>query len=402
VTVWFAAVAACRYVGRLLEQVGAEGTEIVRPERIPASFDVDFAACLGDARGVRTLGLQFADRMTRALADRSPPARVKEQPGYVRFVPKRRSVGVEWLGANDPERVLWRETLKQFVVRMTREAGWDAMAESLNRIAASRTRHGETGRAALMAASPRLARTVEAACRANACAGLRVGTGHVRGTIPVSLWVYADPSREGDGLADVTVTVNRAHEEFILEGPPPQRGLFYFPPSVLVAKLGVGHHGLQPTHLPTILVPRGGARWRHPYSGDLRKTSFTAATVADCDEPALVRPSAGAIAMFPHLAGTVRFSRENDLCLNGQKSSVNHLFARYNAGQVATDESDVLGLATALHDIVRLGLTRGHCKNTSAPRISIRESYYPIPTVAPPAWLAHRVFTYDPNQKRAW
>ena len=76
------------------------------------------------------------------------------------------------------------------------------------------------------------------------------------------------------------------------------------------------------------------------------------------------------------------------------------LVARFGRQHRKTGTHDVLGLVTGLHDIVRMGLTHGHCGNDATPRAGLGDMPYQVRGNEPPVWIAHRVFSYDMNERR--
>lgn len=400
VTVWYAAVAACRYAQRLLDQVGVGETGVFDVSRIPPEFDDLFDACIGDATGMQSAALAFADRCSHLLRAGPRRRRWPQPADTVSFVPSGGSIAVVWTAGGPEGSVLCREHLRQFVDVLTDDESWDDGAGHLARLDETRRRHAERGGDLLEAVSPRLAEAVRTALSRECRVGLRLATAAVRRTIPLSLWLYVEPRATWEGIADVTLTANRAHEEFMVRGPAPRRILRYMPPCVLVAKVTVGRSGLSAPHVPTVLVPRGGAHWLHPYTGGLRQTPFAAAALLDEGEPAYRPPSAEALATWQHLGERTDATRESDLCLDGQRRAMDSLVARFARQRRKTGTYDVLGLVTGLHDIVRMGLTRGHCGNDATPRACLGDMPYQVRGNEPPVWIAHRVFSYDMNERR--
>ena len=406
-SVWFGAVAACRYARRFLDQLGIAADGLIDLRPVPDDFEKRFGSCLRDAEGALKIVNDFTLRCVAALQNRAAPGARSDgdddgeeevRPTSLRMICDGDAVRVEWLAAITDKEPLWQESLDDFVVALTKDARPRLLSKQVHELQTARRRYAEEGRSLLDAVSPRVAEAVETSLAENCHIGLRLATGCLRDGFPLSLWLYLDPRQEMRGVADVTLSVHRAHEEFILEGPPPRKKLYYFPPSVITARLSVSPDGVGVAHWPTVLVPPGGAPWAHPYSGILGRSSFCAARfLGEKDEPALLPPSEEALGMFPRLADRTDKALENDLCLDGQKYSIANLVARFRK---TPGEPDVLGLITGLLDIVRLGLTRGHCLNQSSPRTSINDTIYPVPVKKLPKRLADRVFPYNPNSKR--
>lgn len=397
---YFMVIEACRHASVLLSQMGA-GKEAEVPMElggVPADLDGRFGECMSSAMRMESVIWRLADLCVGALFRIPVPTLFDAPPRFVHFDATGATILVRWIADDPDDTVLWTESLEEFaatVFGVGRCA--EELTDAVERSAVNPDRFDRVARAALEAVSPRLTRAVDTALGRGRSVAVRLAEGHVpnRPGIPMSVWLQIDPERVSEErVPEVTIIVNRGHEEFILEDREAS-GYYYFPPCVLSAKITVRKGGLAVNYLPTVLVPGGGPFWDHPYTGDLTQSPFTRAETLDGREKdfAFRQPSKEAMRRFSQFSRRYLSAHERSLCLDGQADLVRRLVHRF--GGANGREPDALRMATGLHDIVRLGITRGHAGNTSTPRTYLRDTPYPAPGSGPPAWLRHRTFRYD-------
>ena len=390
-----AARAACCLCARLLGQLGQSPEAVIRdPGAMAAAGETDEQPFRMGAQAAR-LVKSSADRAIERLRYHAARhySRNGEHPQCVRFRAEGGGVVVEWMMANEVRR---REPAADFADSLLRQFG----SEFLEGVASSASRKQRCERnidPQMQALAPGMANAVRMARGGQRPVGVHVCTARTpRGNVPLDVWIYLVPANGPRTQCAAVLTVYRAHREFILESA--ERQLFYFPPCLLAARISCESKG--PRLLsPAIRQPAGGYAWRHPYSGDLGSVLFSNALLLQQEQIPMYEPSDAARAMFPGLQIPTTTPLENTLCLTGQEYEIMRVQQGLRESLGAGTEPDVLGAVTALHDLLRLGLTRAHERNMATPRAHLQaeQMLYPIAVGlnALPGTLAERVFPFQ-------
>ena len=388
------AVSACRVAGRLLEQLGRDDPGAMDLGRIPSGFEAILRNCLRRASGSRGPVMDaYAGHFTTSLLERVDGyiSGLERNLRLLRLHSEAGTIVVDWITADGKS--VRHETLHDLL-----EAVVGPLIADLTRHIGrgDRTPHElqQRGIDILTNVCPGLAEAVQLATGLSTCVGLRLCTVPLRAGIPLDVWMYVGPHPGWPGHA-CTLSLHRAHHEFILGAIDGQR--YYFPPCLLIARLAFSE-GRPIITRPTVRQPAGGFLWRHPYTGDLGGDPFEGAELLHAEADAMYEPSKQAIRLFPQLKARTSTACEGNMCLDGQTvtmKTVQNRFLETPAGQ-----GDVLADLTALHDIVRLGLTRGHQNNTAGPRAKLGpvSMPYPIQGRKVTGALARRVFAYAGNR----
>jgi len=273
------------------------------------------------------------------------------------------------------------------------------------------------GDAILEAVSPRLAKAVSESRRLGRPAGTRIASTRVRG-MPAEIYLFVDTLPSMDQPCQdrpvVTLEARRAHEEYVLGNSDDQ--FFYYPPCQLVARVSFEPQGGMRWRVerPRVRALPGSPIWIHPYVGAMAETRLGRATllkaseeisgdslgyfgdpqptaqVAMSDEGSRILP-----ADCPHYTAPV----DNDMCLPEQDLILAASRDRVRKSLQAGIEPDLAALTRTLWEIVRVGLTHGHERNTRTPRASLepdRFRHLVIDRSLLRGRLARRVFRYNP------
>lgn len=388
------AVSACRVVGRLLAQLGREDPLAMNLARIPSGFEAILRNSLRRASGSRgPLMDAYAGHFTHALLEGVHGYRnaLERNLRLLRLHNEAGTILVDWITADGKS--VRHETLHDLLAAVV-----GPLIADLNRHIshADRTPHQlqHRGIDILTNVCPDLAEAVQLATELSTCVGLRLCTVPLTAGIPLDVWLYVGPHPGWPGRV-CTLSLHRAHHEFILGARDGQR--YYFPPCLLIARLAFSE-GRPIITRPTIRQPAGGFAWRHPYTGDLGGDPFEGAELLHAEADVMYGPSRQAIRLFPQLKARTSTAREGNMCLDGQTITMKTVQSRFL--DTPAGQGDVLAGLTALHDIVRLGLTRGHQNNTAGPRVKLGPVSMPYPLRGRKVTgaLARRVFVYAGNR----
>jgi len=394
----FAVVQLCRPARRLLVQLQRDERRAIDLTRLPADFDRTLHDCLECAGEGILLRRAAADALMvgiRRRADACARA-TRSIPRALRF---RRTadgrIDVDWFSVQGKQ--LRTESLLSFVHAVSGpECG--PLLEQARALSGRRGHFEAVARGVLEDVCPSLARDAEWAIAARRRLARRLCLTRLPTGFPADLWVFLDPTAAGGGEA--LLSLRRAHTDFILASACGER--FYFPPCLLNACLTF--QDAQPRfRLPTVRQPKGGFPWRHPYTGCLETDPWADARGLEGDAEILPEPSPEALRLFEGLPGLrIGAAVERDMCLAEQGSRLMAARARLRADGPARGQADVLGAFTAVHDILHMGLTRGHQLNESTPRARLDASSMQFPVRGPVGGsLARRVYPYDPRRVRA-
>lgn len=386
---------AAEYADRLLIQLGCPGSHL----SVTASHcrELAFQVC-SRLQEYQELAQRCAKRLIDEVLRAAGGVHGNQTAALLRLVTRSGRVRLEWL--DDRGTCLRREGLQRWskgtLIQPLRELVVQARElSSLKR----RCEELATETDALQHA--RLASALRLACLHRRPVSLRLAAASARKGIPLSVWMEIDPRGVlYNGSGACILSVSRAHDEFVLEGPPPEHHLFYFPPCTLVARVIFAGRGVS-VSTPRVRQFKGGYEWVHPYTGPL------AAQAADCimmddDEPAAYRASPPAVAMFPGLACGVPDTMEADLCITDQSHLLRKITQRFARGALVAESADVLGLVSELHDLTKLGLTRAHQLNTQTPRSALAPSSmkYVVTRLGTGGRFENRIFPYHPRSTR--
>jgi hypothetical protein len=393
------AVLASLFAERLRIQLGAAGEPLLDKSRLPPQGHRALLRCADDADKARMLPATLTSRLMQTLwrdvvRCRSAGSR---RCCSLRFRAEHDSVQVDWLA--EDESVVESEKLQGFIGPAL-DAVLSKFVTTLGNLHAAGAGWGRVADGLLGYLSPRTANALQVACERNAATGLHLFNAKMRGSIPTEICLFIQPHFHRFGHGACTLSVNRAHHEFILESAGGR--LFYFPPILLCARLLFGA-GLPCIRIPVVRQPVGGFQWRHPYTGALDSDPLTGVTMLDRNAPVLVEPSGWARSAFPALAHRLAHAAEKDLCLSGQELSLSKLQDALSRQMASGAEFDALRIVTELHGILRRGLCCAHQQSAATPRIHMtpEDMYYVLnASAATPV----RIFRYNPrspsNSKR--
>jgi len=211
--------------------------------------------------------------------------------------------------------------------------------------------------------------------------------------IPIDIWLHVGRNHYGPGMCSI-LSIERAHDEFVLEAVDGK--LYYFPPTLLCARLHFDYSGMHILH-PVVRQPAGGYLWNHPYSGSLSDGPNYHSMASPDKETLLGEPSVWAFKTFPQLHQRTKKAMENDLCLDQQSHTIGKINGSLRSALETKNGIQVLYSILELQDVVRHGICRAHQLNESPPRAKLDQEQMPYPilggTVLPQAL---RVFPYDP------
>lgn len=394
----FLAVRACRLADRLRQQLGGteDGLELCcgrgRAEAMPTAV-----AGQREAPRARTCMRGWAIQLGDALRDRAA-AEGRKRPGGARILRFRvepsGGLVVDWL--DEDGGTLESESLAAFV-----EGVWaglaDAMQTDLARLAKVKQEYAERGARALEQVSPVVARLVESVRRRGQGRGVRLYTARTAKGAMVEAWLHLHAGNQTDfaGPGPCSLSAYRGHREFVLQAAG--GSLYYFPPILLVARLGVEPEGVN-VFAPSVRQPEGGYSWCHPYTGRLEADPLGGTYTEGAATAALYEASEAARKRFPELSERRNRAGERSLCLAGQDAKVNVMRQELREQVAGDGPVDVLGVVTRLWDIARHGLCRGHQVNQARPLAQLNDQSMPFPlrTKRVSGQLAYRAFPYDP------
>jgi hypothetical protein len=395
----FLAARACGLADRLRQQLG--GTEDGLEFRCGRGLAEAMATAIAgerEAPQARTCMTGWAIKLGVALGDRAA-GKGRERPGGARILRFRLDPSgglvVDWL--DEDGGTLESESLLSFV-----EGVWaglaDTMQTDLTRLAKVKQEHVEAGARALEQVSPAVARLVESVRRKGQARGIRLYTARTAKGVVADVWLHLHAGTEPSigGVGQCALSAYRGHREFVLQAAG--GALYYFPPILLVARLGVEAEGVN-VFTPSVRQPKGGYSWCHPYTGSLEGNPLGGTYSKEAATAALYEASEAARKRFPELSERRNRAGERALCLAGQEAEVK-VIRQDLREQVAGDgEVDVLGVVTRLWNIARHGLCRGHQVNQSRPLAQLNNQSMPFPlrTKRISGELARRAFPYDPS-----
>ena len=219
--------------------------------------------------------------------------------------------------------------------------------------------------------------------------------GRDRHGAPIDVWAYIEVACPFGTPSACTLSVHRAHREFVLESPVGLR--YYFPPVLLVTRMALAGTVLA-VRSPVVREPADGHAFTHPYTGTLDQDPFPTAIALHKESSAMFKPSAVALGLFPRLGTRTTRPAERGMCLSGQGDVVAQVQARLIQDLAADREPDVLGCVTEIHELLRHGLCQGHQLNSSRPIVPLSDGLpYPVRSPLDPRGpLAKRIFPYNP------
>jgi len=390
-TLWLVAAFTVRYAGLLLRDIGAYDRDVVNLDRLPDDFDGEF--------GKLSAGRRRREELIYALIHHALDTARKEgermKTGFIRFSRSLSSPYIEWLQRPDGDEAVVKESLREFCERLISGGGWERAIEKAGE-KEYESQLAERARNVLGELSPRVASAVEESLKAEENVFVPLGTGAVKRSIPMSVWLAVYPAQRESTGGEVVIMANRSHDEFALQDSPPRSGLFYFPPCLLSARLSVDFQGVNVDYFPKVLMPQGGTPWDHPYTGPTHLNPRLKGRWLESGDPAYKQPSPAARARFEMLGKRLSGPMETDLCLENQDNMVGFAIGEFKRQAMKKGTGDILTLVTRLHDILRRGLVWGHCHNDSPPRTNLEATLFPLNRPTPPPWLARRTFPYDP------
>ena len=368
------AISACGLASRLLEQLGLQDPAIVDYNRrlpelkallqegLSTATEVTLTANACVAKTVEAFRRQLtlcAEKKSSALA-------------VLRFFGQGPAFWVEGLTpSGDPAISM---PLHDFVASFITPAA-EGVAGQLHRERPTWERQQHRGMGILSDICPSLADALRLALQDSRPVGIRLCIGRSRRGLPLDVWFYVSP---GDGCCfrGCVLSVNRPHGDFVLEAA--DGSYYYFPPCLLSARFNF-MTWLPQVEYPIVRQPVGGYNWCHPYTGTLGAGIFAGAKLLHSEDEILDAPSEPAIAIFPQLQRRTQAPAENNLCLGGQAQIVPSIQEKLRSAHASLHEPDVLAAVTVLHDIAKLGLTRGHQDNTAGPRARLQSDSMPYP-----------------------
>jgi len=390
----FSAVSQCRLAGRLLEQLGCKNKGMINREKIPSDFDTNAAQCFAGIQQSQLPVTRFISGMAKSLWQKIAASTANSGQGMMnlRFVNTDDTIWIEWLTADG--KVAQKDRLRDFV-----DSIMGPMAKELgicrDRLQTAQTSHRKIGEKVLREVSPKLADALQLACQENRHVGIHLCTSKDRRGLPLDVWLYMNPTLQALTFGNCTLSVHRYHRDFILGARDGTR--YYFPPCLLTARVNHSYNRYQ-VMPPTIRQPRGGYKWNHPYTGPLQHDPFTGALLDQDKRDVMCEPSQEALKLFPELANRTNQASENNLCLPDQSREITNLQSHLHKEIAGLYTLDVLEAITALHQLARIGLTRGHQNNTSGPRVHLAPNTMPYPLRGRQVYgrLAKRIFVYNP------
>jgi hypothetical protein len=383
--------------GLLIRQLG--GARDMPASQTPARMREACSATVDNFRQIR-LALEGAVQgIVTSIAP--PPGAVAAgaEPAMVRFGLRDDAVTAWWLAPDGAE--LAREPLAALVQRLRDSSRPD---DHLQRLAGLQEKQREclaAGKELLEEGCPKLANAVKYACSRRRltchtmCPHLRVQG------LPAQVSLYLDPSRTRFGPTAILVA-RRAQEEFVLQNPAGV--LLYFPPVQLEAQI-VFQPANEPWLIPNprVRMPKGGPVFTHPYAGHLDPDRLASAYTCTRAAPEpMVEMSAAGRGLLPSSAGHYSLPASNDLCLHGQRHTLNRIAEAIRRAEGAGREPDLAATVLSLWSVASLGLTHGHTNSRDHPRINLgnTEPYYPVarPKDLIGTPLAKCISPYDPER----
>jgi hypothetical protein len=409
----FSVVSQCRLAGRLLEQLGCKNKGIINIEKIPSNFDTTAAQCFASIQQSQLPITEYITVATESLRQKMNTCTRQKDTMKLRFVLTDSTICVEWL--TDDGKVVKKELFRDFIYSIMGSIS-KKLSVYINHLKTAQTSHNKIGETVLREVSPKLFDTVHHACQEKRYVGIHLHTSKDRRGIPLDVWLYLNPTLQAlkssmgnftlslhwlhhdfilGAMGNCTLSVHRPHRDFILGAKDGSR--YYFPPCLLTARVTYSYNRYQ-VLAPTVRQPCGGYNWNHPYTGPLGNDPFFCATLNGNERDVMYEPSDEALKLFPELANRTYQARENNLCLPDQSRETTKLQSHLHKENAGLHTLDVLGVITALHQLARVGLTRGHQNNTSGPRSHLAPDSMPYPLRGRQVYgrLAKRVFVYNP------
>jgi len=386
------------WAARLTEQMGCSSTLSAPSDTFGPRFQSQYNACLKETQRTQRIVRQVGDSLLQCM--RCPPDGCSQSDlaAMLRLETNGGVVEVSWLAPEGGE--LCREPLDRLVERICSSSGLLRLLDEAKSVQARQEEHWAAGNEQLQATCPELAEAVEHAAETNRSVGHWVASTKVRG-LPADVYLFIDPVTEGGRTPRVTLSAQRAHEEFILGNA--RGSLFYFPPIQLVAR--IDFTAVSPPWCvvrPRVRMPRNGPPWRHPYTGSLSVDPFFRAELLSAGErEAMVPASEQARRLLPSLAqnGFPEHAGVGDLCLRGQDVRMRRLVERTVRIGPFRRELNLSALVEGLWEIARIGLTSAHQNNTHMPRLSLTSGNMCHPISSRAALkdtpLRRRVFPYN-------
>jgi hypothetical protein len=391
-----AVLQACGPAQRLLEQLGKNDPVVIasRGKLTPVAWLA--RQCQRDAVRTGALPTRCSRALVRIIRQRRGGANPARVPTMFSIQARGPQWEVVWM--DDGPEVLWREPFDAFASPLTRHVA-RKFAGFITRMESTKRRVEDSAWQALRGVSPMLADAAKFACDRDKPVACRLAAATVRHT-PAEVWAFLRPACDLPAeVATCAISVHRRHQEFVLEGPPPAGDLFYFPPTLLVARLIFAVNGTR-LHYPLIRQPAGGSVWTHPYTGDLQPAALAEALYVGGHEEfaGSLLPTPQVQEAMPYLAYRTVEPMERDICLRGQDEAVANLCQRFGNEFARDAYGDVLGCVQGVWDLAKVGLTRAHQHNTQGPRKKMARGSMPnlIGRALLTDALARRVFPYDP------
>ena len=389
-------VSASQFAERLRIQLGVPGKPLVDMSRAPVPIRSAITRCADDADKARLLPTTVGKQLTKALWQELA-RRKSERAGdccNLRFRFEHDELAVDWLGKDNV--VLESERVQELLEPAINILLPD-FADTIQRLKDTDTGWEQAGGSLRKCLPPETAHALQVACETTATVGLHLFTATVRGRIPTEVNLLIQPHGHQFGCGGCTLTVDRAHQEFILESI--DKRLYYFPPVLLCARL-IFRGGVPHIMIPVVRQPEGGFLWRHPYTGLLEPDPFTGATFLNQSPPIMYEPSAWATRTFQGLRHRLTRAGEKDMCLAGQTYLLGQLQNALARQMVLPAGPDALRIVTEIHTILRHGLCHAHQQSTAAPRIRLTPTEMPYVVEASESTPV-RIFRYDPRAPSA-
>jgi hypothetical protein len=388
----FLAIRALAMASRLMEQIGLRDPAVPDCSGLPPEFGTVAQDAVGTARSAGALINECVVKIAEAF-QRQCVHLVAQGKALTQIRVHMSGTDVQVAGLTASEECLFLMPLQDLVAATVAASSEFFVNEIRRRRLASDGYLGK-GMEILSRLCPALANAVYLASQEARPVGLRLCTGHTRRGRPLDVWLYVN-SPAGPLQWGCVLSVNRPHRDFILEAA--DGGRFYFPPCLLSARFSF----LEPlprAELPVVRQPAGGYAWCHPYTGVLGRGVFAGARLLHDEKTILYAPSDQAVALFPRLQQRIPTPVENDLCLGGQPKTIRAIQERLGIAMRDPAEADVLAAVTAIHDVARHGLTRGHENNMGGSRapLSPQSMLYPVLGGQTAGSLEKRTYVFTP------
>lgn len=389
----FLALQAISLASRLMEQMGVQDPVILDYSRRPPELETLVREGLSAATTARSSANACAAKVVEGLRRRLA-VYAKEQNRIAALLLLRADgVGVWVDGLTGSGDHIFTFSLHDFAASFLAPAV-ESVLEEMHRKQPTWQSHRETGREILKDVCPSLANAVELAHQDAQPVGIRLCTGRSRRGSPLDMWFFVD-ARASQPQWGCVLSVSRPHRDFILEAADGSR--YYFPPCLLSARFTFLEQ-MPRAEYPVVRQPAGGYHWCHPYTGKLLGGPIGGAKLLHDENVILHTPCDQAIALFPQLNRRTQTPMENNLCLGGQPAVLGAIQEKLHSALMQSSQPDVLAAATALHDIARLGLTRGHQNNMGGPRARLDPLNMPYPMMGRQVSgiLAKRIYVFAP------